>query len=30
LLPEELLVGDEAEPQAVRIMRMLSGDDVKR
>jgi hypothetical protein len=30
LLPEELLVGDEAEPQAVRIMRMLSGDDIKR
>jgi len=30
LLPEGLLVGDEAGPQAVRIMRLLSGDDVKK
>ncbi len=30
LLPEGLLVGDEAEPEAVRIMMLLSGDDVNR
>jgi len=30
LLPEGLLVGDEAGPQAVRIMRLLSGDDVQK
>jgi hypothetical protein len=29
LLPEGLLVGDEAGPQAVRIMMLLSGDDIQ-
>lgn len=30
LLPEGLLVGDEDAPQAVRIMMLLSGDDVQK
>ena len=30
LLPEDLLVGDKAAPEAIKIMMLLSGDDVQK